>query len=88
MYDAVYFGKQISDFGLKYWLHFTFSSLSTKTVCTTSVSHLLGLAYRFQTQVQNFNFNSLCFFYLKIVVHTVGDTQGLCVLRYVTYRRQ
>jgi len=37
IYDVVYLGNQILRFGLKYWLHVPFSSLSTNTVFTTSI---------------------------------------------------
>jgi len=41
----IYLSNKLS-FGLKYWLHFTFSSLSTNTIYTTSTRQLHGLAYR------------------------------------------
>jgi len=83
--DAVYFGKQILSFGLQYLLHFTVSSLSTNTVCTITLRHLHGLAYRVQSQSQNFKFNSLyIFFYLRTAFRQSGDRQVFCTLKYNT----
>jgi len=53
-YDAVYFGKQILILRLKHWLHFTFNSLSTNTVCTTSIRHIDWLI-RIRDKVKDLN---------------------------------
>ena len=46
------------------------------------IIHLHGLAYPVQSQSQVFNFNSLYLFHLRTAVHSAGDREGLCTLRY------